>query len=190
MNKSIIAAILGLVGGAAVGYIVARVQCEKKRDEDIELALKNYRMELYAKQEQEKKDADILVKAEEKIEDAKEVVKATVTSLGYFEPEGTVEEKEDDIVRKPMERSVRYISPSELDDGGTDYEVVRYTWNKDGSLKREDDDNPITDIDEIIDEVGLDFRDKFKDMNVEAVYIRDDTLEYDYVIERNLLNVW
>lgn len=179
-TKVIIAALSGVIVGGIGGYFVAKNRAEKKyealadaRIDKMEKAYREWREEAEATIEASKDD-----KPEE---DITEKVEKEAVKNEYIKD---IRKEDEEVKKVEKKRRVEFISSSELDsETDEDFDCVRYYWYEDGVLElQETGSSPMTDIDEIVDEVGVDFRDEIKDKS--AVYIRDYSLELDYVIER------
>jgi hypothetical protein len=104
---------------------------------------------------------------------------------GYISPDASVADRKEDILKVGKvnkTRNCHYISASEIGEDD-EYDDVRYSWHRNTRTLTRDDGHIIEDIDELLDEVGIDFRSQFDDPQVMCVYIRDETLECDYIIE-------
>lgn len=191
-TKVIIAAISGLLVGAAGSYFLTKKHIEKKckteaddRINRMEKMYRELREELEAKypapkvvdDEEDAKEQPIPTLSQS--EAVKTMMEAAVEN-GYIS-----DRKEEEDMGKIKKRQVEYISANELDEG--DFDVIRYSWFNDGVLEQQDSSGgPMTDIDEIVDEVGIDFTNEIRGRA--AVYIRDYTMELDYVIENSPLS--
>lgn len=93
--------------------------------------------------------------------------------------------REDDEVVESMQKGIYVISPDDFDEFD-DYESEDYTYYSDGILADEYG-NIIEDVDET---VGADFASHFGEYSRDAVHIRNEWLECDYEICKDLRNYY
>lgn len=91
----------------------------------------------------------------------------------------------EDEIREPDDKGIHVISPDDFDEYD-DYDSNDYTYYADGILADEYG-NIIDDIEET---VGADFASHFGEYSRDAVHIRNDWLECDYEICKDLRNYY
>ena len=177
MNRTITNAFIfvaGAVAGSLATWKYVETKYKKIAQEEIDSV-----KEAFSRTD----DTDEKKKAEESGDESKEDpeprrverVKYTelVSSLGYSDQEGGT----------PMVGAIRVIPPHDF--GNADgYEIETLTYYADGVLT-DDWDHPIEDIDGY---VGDDFHTHFGEYEEDAVHIRNDILQKDFEILKDLAN--
>lgn len=177
MNRTITNAFIfvaGAVAGSLATWKYVETKYKKIAQEEIDSV-----KEAFSRTD----DTDEKKKAEEPGDESKEDpeprrverVKYTelVSSLGYSDQEGGT----------PMVGAIRVIPPHDF--GNADgYEIETLTYYADGVLT-DDWDHPIEDIDGY---VGEDFHTHFGEYEEDAVHIRNDILQKDFEILKDLAN--
>lgn len=164
MNSNLIAAIT-FVAGAGIGSVVTWKLLKNKYEQRAQEEINSVK-EVFARRFEKEKD--------------KREYAEVVNELKYTLDIDENEEKGD-----TMTDDVYVISPDEVGDF-EDYDVVTLTYYADDVLT-DSDDNPI-DKEDLDDYVGSDFAEHFGDYEDDAVHIRNDRLEIDYEILRDLRN--
>lgn len=173
MNNGIIfvSFALGAVSGAYVAWQIAKKKYEQFAQQEIE-SMREYYSLRKARAEEKKKESETTTNHKTYAD--------ILNSEGYTEYKNMEEGGEETVKsEKP------YIIPyDEL--GDEDYEVECLTYYADGVLA-DDWDNRITDVEGT---VGIDSLTHFGDNedNQDTVYVRNDRLETDYEIVRDLRN--
>lgn len=172
MNKTtvfIFGVVTGAVVGAAASWKLLKTRYEAIADAEI-AEVKAY----YASKnepEQETKDKSVPDPTE------MSMYEAIVYDSGYKN------EEETEGGSKPVHNKPYTIAPNDF--GDKDYDLVTLTYFADGILA--DENNEIIHEDDIDDLVG-DAITHFGEYEDDAVYVRDDTLQRDYEIIRDLAN--
>ena len=163
--------IAGVSLGAAVSWKLLDEKYKKIANEEIESVKEVYRKRF------ESKAIEVPAVEVEQIEPKDEPVKKEysdlVKKLGYSDEEVTKEVK-----KKP------YVIPPEDFGELDDYDTVSLTYYADGVLT-DDQDEPIEDVEKL---VGKDFATHYGEYEDDAVYIRNDELQTDYEILKDVRN--
>lgn len=180
MNKTL-TNLLMFTAGATIGSLVTWKLVKTKYEKIVQEEINNSLQEKLSKRPEPVVDEEVVNEEENTevhIDDIREYAKHLTNNLGYTDYtniEEGVDESKMDAKNKP-----RVIEPDEL--GESDYPVVSLTYYADGVLA-DDWDDIIEDIEE---KVGLDFSEHFGEYEDDSVFIRNDELETDYEICRDL----
>lgn len=160
--------IAGVSLGAAVSWKLLEEKYKQITNEEIESVKEVYRKKFEANVKIT--DVEVTVKKDEPV---KKEYSDLVKKLGYSDEEVTKEVK-----KKP------YVIPPEDFGELDDYDTVSLTYYADGVLT-DDQDEPIEDVEKL---VGKDFATHYGEYEDDAVYIRNDELQTDYEILKDVRN--
>ena len=174
MKNCMLSNVLFFAVGAAVGSLVTwklvKGKYEKITCEEIESIREMYeRKSASNSEEEEEEELDDEEKYEQLIKEAQ---------YRKYEPD-TIEEKEDDD--DMIEPYV--IVPEEFDENG--YETVTLFYYADGVLAYGDNNEVVENVGELVCE---DFADHFGEYEADSVFVRNEVMEIEYEILRDLRN--
>lgn len=165
---------LGAVAGVAASWFILKKRYEQIADDEIA----SFKEEYKERVEKRKEAAERLDRMADALKDAAERVESKAKVDEIIKKEGYAdinEEGESGNRKKPY-----VIRPDEL--GDEQYSICVLTYYADGVLTN--------DYHEVIDDVegtvGKDSLETFGEFEEDAVYVRNDELEIDYEINRNL----
>lgn len=180
MNRDTLIKGLVFVTGAAIGSAVTwklvKTKYEKIAQEEIESVREVYsQRSVKEKTEEAADEVEVTEEPEDYINESIEQAKEISKKYGYVRESEREEEEEKTDMSKP-----RVISPEEFGEEG--YPCISLTYYDDGVVTNEHG-KIVTNTDELI---GKDFADHFGEYEDDSVFIRNDDMEIDYEILKDL----